>query len=384
MNLMCPTTVIVTLTLLGTPYGAADMLTPARPKRYTIPIVDISGEKQRQVVVEWGTPTLYQGHVHTLLMPDGKTLWAVWTHLHAGPCGPIKKSTDGGLTWNWVNNGPSNLAKIYNCPTIHRLIDPAGKVRLFIFAGNRPQCQGYSADDGQSWSPMRPNGLNGIVAPMRVVSVEKGQKLLMWYDWGPTDMTTSIWQAESTDGGLTWAHARQLIADGGASPNEPDVIRSPDGKQLLMLIRVEKGGFNSLYATSDDEGTTWTAPRELPASLTGHRHNARYAPDGRMVVVMRDTAEFSPTRGSFVAWVGKYEDIIKGREGQYRAKLLHQYSKSNPLDCGYAGLEVLPDGTLVATTYIKYTPGPELNSIVSVRFKLSELDAKIATGPQTP
>jgi len=47
-----------------------------------------------------------------------------------------------------------------------------------------------------------------------------------------------------------------------------------------------------------------------------------------------------------------------------------------PVDCGYAGLEVLPDGTFVATTYIKYTPGPEQNSIVSVRFELSELDVK--------
>ena len=43
---------------------------------------------------------------------------------------------------------------------------------------------------------------------------------------------------------------------------------------------------------------------------------------------------------------------------------------------GYCGLECLPDGTLVATTYVKYRPGPKKHSIVSVRFKLGEIDAK--------
>jgi hypothetical protein len=36
---------------------------------------------------------------------------------------------------------------------------------------------------------------------------------------------------------------------------------------------------------------------------------------------------------------------------------------------------LLPDDTFVATTYIKYRPGPQKQSVVSVRFKLSEIDA---------
>jgi hypothetical protein len=130
---------------------------------------------------------------------------------------------------------------------------------------------------------------------------------------------------------------------------------------------------NSLYCTSDDEGKTWSDPKELTAALTGDRHTPRYTQDGRLVVVMRDMAAESPTKGHFVAWVGKYDDIVQGREGQYRVKLLHSYKGR---DCGYPGLEVLPDDTLVATTYIKYRPGPEKNSVVSVRFKLQEIDAK--------
>lgn len=80
----------------------------------------------------------------------------------------------------------------------------------------------------------------------------------------------------------------------------------------------------------------------------------------------------STTRGHFVAWVGDYADIAAKRPGRYRVKLLHSHAGS---DCGYPGLEVTPDGTIVATTYIKYRPGAEKHSIVSTRFTLDETDA---------
>ena len=109
----------------------------------------------------------------------------------------------------------------------------------------------------------------------------------------------------------------------------------------------------------------------LPPGLHGDRHKAVYAPDGRLVVVFRDMGRNSPTRNHFVAWVGRYEDILAGRDGEYKIKLLHSHKGS---DCGYPGLELLPDGTLLATTYVKYRPGPEQNSVVSVRFSLAETD----------
>ena len=40
----------------------------------------------------------------------------------------------------------------------------------------------------------------------------------------------------------------------------------------------------------------------------------------------------------------------------------------------YPGIEVLPDGAIVATIDIKYHPGKEMDSVVSIRFKLTELD----------
>ena len=122
---------------------------------------------------------------------------------------------------------------------------------------------------------------------------------------------------------------------------------------------------------SRDEGANWSAPVDTPWGLTGDRHVGVYAPDGRLVVAFRDQALESQTKGHFVAWVGTYDDIRQGRAGQCRIKLLHSHAGG---DCGYPGMELLPDGTIVATTYIKYRPGNEKHSVVSTRFTLEQID----------
>jgi len=55
-----------------------------------IATVDLSSEADRQVIVAQGTETVYQGHPTTLLMPDGKAIFCVWTYGHGGACGPMK------------------------------------------------------------------------------------------------------------------------------------------------------------------------------------------------------------------------------------------------------------------------------------------------------
>ncbi len=112
-------------------------------------------------------------------------------------------------------------------------------------------------------------------------------------------------------------------------------------------------------------------PREVPASLTGDRHVGRYAPDGRLFVSFRDMAPGSAAQGDWVAWVGTWGDVVDGREGQYRVRLM---DNTDPWDSTYPGVEVLPDGTIVSTTYGHWTKD-EPPYIVSVRLRLSELDA---------
>jgi hypothetical protein len=121
---------------------------------------------------------------------------------------------------------------------------------------------------------------------------------------------------------------------------------------------------------STDQGRSWSAPRELPAALTGDRHVAVYAPDGRLFISFRDTTRESSTKGDWVAWVGTWDDLVSGRQGQYRVRLMDNHKGG---DCAYPGVEVLPDGTIVTTTYGHWVEG-EPPFIVSIRLRLEELD----------
>ncbi len=96
----------------------------------------------------------------------------------------------------------------------------------------------------------------------------------------------------------------------------------------------------------------------------------KYAPDGRLFITFRDTGRESPTQGDWVGWVGAYDDIVTGNEGQYRVRLMDNH---HAWDCAYPGLEVLDDGTFVTTTYGFWEPESQ-PYVVSVRFQLEELD----------
>lgn len=351
-----------------------------REKRTFPPTVDLSRDTARQVVVAQGTADVYQGHPTTALLPDGHTMFCVWTIGHGGPCGPMKRSDDGGRTWSELLAVPENWKATRNCPAIYRLTDPSGTARLVVYAGSGPDGkihESHSVDDGRTWTPMKSIGLEGVMPFCTIAPIDGGRKLL-----GLSNIrrpgekaekrSNVIAQSLSADGGLAWSRWRVVVDLPGLKPCEPCVVRSPDGRQLLCLLR-ENATREALFMTSDDEGRTWSATRPLPPGLFGDRHMAHYAADGRLVVCFRDTggAFGSPTSTHFVAWVGRYEDIVSGRDGAYRIKLLHSFRGG---DNGYPGLELLPDGTFVATTYIKYREGPEKNSVVSTRFTLAETD----------
>ena len=69
-----------------------------------LPLIDISQETNRHVIVAEGTEDIYQGHPTTLLLPDGKTMFCVWSIGHGGPAGPMAVSKNGGLSWERMDN----------------------------------------------------------------------------------------------------------------------------------------------------------------------------------------------------------------------------------------------------------------------------------------
>ncbi len=336
--------------------------------------IDISSQTHRHVIIAKGTQEVYQGHPTTVLMPDGKTIFAVWCVEHGGFAGPMARSDDGGLTWTRLDDRmPEGFTKHKNCPSIYRMVDSEGRERLWVFSAWPGMPRIVSEDGGETWREMELLGLDCVMTFSSVVRLKDGSYLGMYHrrsKEGDKDLL-EVLQTVTNDGGVTWSEPVVSAKAPGKMPCEPFVFRSPDGDELCCLLRENTHTGRSLVIFSRDEAATWTEPRDTCPGLTGDRHMGIRIDDGRMVIAFRDRDHDSPSLTHFVAWVGAYEDIVNDRPGQYRIKLLHSHAE---FDCGYPGVELLPDGTIVATTYVKYDDSEKRHSVVSVRFKLSEID----------
>ena len=351
-------------------------------KGYSIPTIDLSKQAHRQIVVD-REKGQYLGHPTTVLLEDKKTMLIVYPKGHGRGGIVYKRSNDGGLTWSSRIPTPKSWSTSKEVPTLHRLIDASGQKRLIMWSGLYPARLAISENDGDSWSELKPAGdWGGIVVMgcLEPLKTGKGNYMAMFHDDGrffkgamnrESNPVFTLFKTFSKDGGLTWSYPEALFARSDVHLCEPGIIRSPDGKQLCVLLRENARRRNSFVIFSNDEGENWTNPRELPASLTGDRHTGRYSKDGRLFISFRDRTHDTPTFGDWVAWVGTYSDILNGREGQYRVRLMDNHRSA---DCAYPPVEILPDDTIVTTTYGHWTKG-ESPYIVSVRLKLSELDA---------
>jgi len=351
-----------------------------KSRGYSIPLIDLAGERHRQIVVD-KEPGQYLGHPTTVLLEDNKTMIAVYPKGHGRGAIVMKRSTDSGLRWSERLPVPENWASSKEVPTLYRVIDEQDKKRLIMFSGLYPIRMAVSEDDGLTWTALKPIGdFGGIVAMSSLVRLKNGNYMALFHDDGRflrgsgKRVKFQVFKTISKDGGLTWSRPEVIAEHPTAHICEPGAIRSPDGKQIALLLRENSRKYNSFVVFSNDEGQSWTKPIELPGSLTGDRHTGRYAPDGRLFISFRDTTHESPTKGDWVGWIGTYEDIVNGREGQYRVRLMDNHKQA---DCAYPGLEVLPDGTFITTTYGHWVEGEE-PFIVSVRFKLKEIDAKVS------
>lgn len=348
------------------------------------PLIDFSADFEMQTVIASGKSS-YQGHPTTLQMPDG-TILCTWTIGHGGSCGPMAKSSDGGRTWSAVAT-PENWKNYINCPTLWHLPVPGNPERTAVFAQepeSRRIAVSFSEDGGSHWSPMEPCGGN-------IVSVMPWTSILPFPDGDHTLIALTnarpasgdgkqnlIIRSFSGDGGRSWSKP-EIIADlQGANLCEPWILPSPDRSRWACLMRANNRKMNSMVIFSDDHGRSWSAPLPLPLPLKGDRHVARYLPDGRIIAAFRCMDETSPCYGHFCGWIGCWEDLENQTPGQWMLKLLHHVSDSHSGngDCGYPGLEILPDRTILATTYLRRSRQDAGNSVVSLRIPFDSLPEK--------
>lgn len=347
-------------------------------------LLDLDSQTDRQVVVDREAGQ-YLGHPTTCLLEDGRTILCVYPKGHGRGAIVYKQSTDGGRTWSERLPTPASWATSKETPTLHRVVDAEGRRRVIMWSGLYPARLAISEDDGQNWSELRPAGdwggivVMGCLEPLRK---QAGHYLAMFHDDGrfftangKRTETMTLYRTFSKDGGLNWSFPEPVYASAERHLCEPGCIRSPDSKTLAVLLRENRRREPSQIIFSNDEGKSWSEPTALPLSLTGDRHTGVWLPDGRLFISFRciapnDARAGRPFEGDWVGWVGSWEDLLHQRPGQYLVRLK---DNTKAYDTSYPGVECLPDGTVVTTTYGHWEKG-EAPYILCVRLRVEELD----------
>jgi hypothetical protein len=343
--------------------------------------LDLSRDTARQFVVD-RVPGERLGHTTSVLLGDGKTLLVAYTR---GPSyGPIqlRRSEDGGKTWSSRATTPASWRTCRDAPTLHRVVDAQGTSRLLLFTGMYPIRVSRSEDDGATWTELEPVGdFGGLTAMSSIERLRDGTHLGFFHDDGRflsgKGVTLDaprfiVFQSLSKDGGLSWSAPVKVAQHAAADLAEPCAIRSPDGKEISLVLRENRRQRGSALCSTKDEGVTWTEAHEIRLAVTGDRHVARYAPDGRLLIAFRDMAPGSATHGDWVCWVGTYADLANNYPGQYRVRLM---DNAEGADCGYGGVALLSDGTFALTSYGHWDASVKAEAhVVCVRLTLTELD----------
>ncbi len=409
---------------------------------YTIPTLDLSvmpeSVKGTEYEYLYELSTVddskdYMAHPDSVLLKNGNIL-TMYPAGHGRGAVLNKISTDGGVTWTEsIKNTPSSWVNSQETPTVYRLQFTDGKTedKLIMISANPKWSEeeettggfncSISTDEGETWTEFKrfydlksENPVIPIVAMSSLTQLkENGEFVDKWmglfHDAEFYNYKTILTFDEN--GNMQWSVPEKYFSEHReiemkSRMCEVEVIRSEGGTgdELCLITRSNTKQMNSLVSFSADEGVTWSEPKELPASLNGERHKAEYAPDGRLFITFRsiergpkaEANALETTMGGWIsegwtAWVGTYDDLKNGTEGQYRIKLAHIYTddQSEPeyyagADTGYCGNVVLSDGTIMTSTYGKFSPDKKTSDgealktyIAAKRISLKDTDALI-------
>ncbi len=222
----------------------------------SVPVIDLDTETSRQVIVD-REKDQYLGHPTTVLLDDGHTMFIVYPKGHGKGEIVMQKSADGGFSWSGRLKTPESWKTSLEVPTIFKLTGPGGKRRLVIFSGLYPARMAFSEDNGETWSELKPLGdWGGIVVMSAVIPLNTGagHYMALFHDdlryftadgkktfdtdrQGNKQLHFTLYKTFTTDGGLTWSVPDTILSGREMNLCEPGIIRSPDGKQLAVLLR---------------------------------------------------------------------------------------------------------------------------------------------------
>ncbi len=370
----------------------------------------------------------YIGHPDAILLKDGSIL-DVYPSGHGKGAIRSRLSFDGGITYTGeIENQPKSWETSRETPTIYRLEFADGTPdKILLVSGNPDWHDGngsiggfnfsLSDDEGKSWSEFELCfSKKDEFTVLPIVSMasltrlkENGKFADKWMAFFHDSKFVNYKTILSFENGKpVWSTPEPYFSEHRAIEKkahmcEVEVVRSDCGKgdELCLIARSNNKKYNSLISFSKDEGKTWSEPRFVPSSLNGERHKADYTPDGRLFITFRSIERDKEKAGKhspetvktwfsegWVAWVGTYDDLKNGKEGQYRIKLAHTYLKNQEkpdlpanADTGYCGNVVFDDGMIVTSTYgcfgKKLSDGSYQTYVASKRLKLEDVDKLI-------
>lgn len=419
---------------------------PKKYGYYTIPMVDLSVEPEntpeelkylyKYSIVDDNAG--YLGHPDSVLLNNGDVL-TFYPKGHGKGAVISKISDNGGLSYDKeIENPPASWEKSLETPTVYRLQFKNGDEKLILVSANSKWPgmstpggfnSSISLDEGKTWTEFKRFWDNDSEMPLiPIVAMasltrlkENGEFVDKWmgifHDGKFVNYKTIL--TFDKNGDCNWSKPERYLEkyrdiEIYAGICEVECVRSEGGKgdELCLIARCNKKTCTSLLIFSNDEGKTWSRPKEAPFALNGERHKAEYTDDGRLFITFR-SIERDPKRvksmkklggeakwysEGWVAWVGTYDDLKKGTEGQYRIKIAHTYlpNQKEPsivanADTGYCGNVVLSDGTIVTSSYGIFSPEEKESGtystdkgkqkrktfIVSKRIKLSDVEKLI-------
>lgn len=368
-------------------------------------------------------------HPDSVLLKNGDIL-TVYTKGHGKGAVLNRVSKDGGLSWSsTLENTPASWENSLETPTIYRLEFSDGTPdKLILISANSKwpnmetpggfECS-ISEDEGKTWTEFQrffsfeyEYSVVPIVAMASLTRLkENGEFVDKWMGFFHDSNFYNYKTILSFDenGNMQWSTPEKYLSphrdvEKSAQMCEIEVIRSENGRgdELCLIARSQSKKVNSMIAFSSDEGKTWSEPKEAPAALNGERHKAEYTSAGRLLITFRsiergDKAQFYAKKNDrkhgwmsagLIAWVGTYEDLKNGTEGDYRIKITHIYleDQNKPeyyagSDTGYCGNVVLADDTIVICGYGKFSSDAKIGDgktlktyIASTRINLKDTD----------
>lgn len=381
-------------------------------KDYTIPQIDLSvpPEHLDESLRYLFTPSTvdegqgYLGHPDSVLLKNGDIL-TFFPEGHGKGRTLSRISHNGGKTYpDTIENPPKSWETSLETPTVYRLefTERNFADKLILICGNPkwpgvPTPGGFnvslSSDEGKTWSEYerfygyenKDFSCTPIVPMSSLTKLKENGKFVdkwmgLFHECVPGRRFVNYKTILTFDdaGNMHWSKPeRYFKAYRGIEKNsnmcEVECVRADGGTgdELMLITRSNTKKINSLLSFSRDEGKTWSKPVEAPAALNGERHHAEWLPDGRLFItfrsIERDAQKLAKNyekktmhwySEGWIAWVGTYDDLKNGREGQYRLKIAHTYLNNQTAPCitanadtGYCGNVVLPDGTVVTSSY---------------------------------